>query len=45
MAPDPDRFPLYSRKRLSEDMVAEVLRFFRHAVEANVPVPELLSAN
>ena len=45
MAPDPDRFPLYSRKRLSEDMVNEVLRFFRHAVENNLPVPELLSAD
>lgn len=45
MAPDPDRFPLYTRKRLSEDMVAEALRFFRHAVENNLPVPELLSAD
>ena len=45
MAPDPDRFPLYSRKRLGDDMVAEVLRFFRHAVESNVPIPELLSAD
>ena len=45
MAPDPDRFPLYARKRLSEDMVAEALAFFRHAVEHNLPVPELLSAD
>lgn len=45
MAPDPDRFPLYARKRLSDDMVAEALRFFRHAVEHNLPVPELLSAD
>ncbi len=45
MAPDPDRFPLYARKRLSEDMVAEALTFFRHVVENNLPVPELLSAN
>lgn len=45
MAPDPDRYPLYSRKRLNEDMVAEVLRFFRHAIENNLPVPELLSAD
>lgn len=45
MAPDPDRFPLYSRKRLSEDMVAEALRFFRHAVEGNLPLPELLAAD
>ena len=45
MAPDPDRFPLYHRKRLSEDMVGEVLHFFRHAVDNNVPVPELLTAD
>ena len=45
MAPDPDRFPLYSRKRLSEDMVSEVLRFFRHVVESNLPVTELLAAD
>ena len=45
MAPDPDRYPLYDRKRMSEDMVDEVLRFFRHVVENNLPVTELLSAN
>lgn len=45
MAPDPDRFPMYARKRLSEDMVAEALRFFRHVVENNLPVPELLWAD
>lgn len=45
MAPDPDRFPLYARKRLSEDMVAEALRFFRHVVENNLPVTELLLAD
>lgn len=45
MAPDPDRYPLYDRKRLSEDMVSEVLRFFRHVVEHNLPVTELISAN
>lgn len=45
MAPDPDRFPLYSRKNLNEDMVNEALAFFRHAVDENVPVPELLTAN
>ncbi|WP_236622006.1 DUF1592 domain-containing protein [Novipirellula maiorica] len=45
MEPDPDRFPLYDRKRLSEDMKDEVLRFFRHAIEHNVPVPELLTAD
>ncbi len=45
MAPDPDRYPLYEKKRVSEDMVNEVLAFFRHAVEKNRPVPELLTAN
>jgi len=45
MSPDPEYFPLYDRKRLSEDMVAEVLRFFEHAVEENLPVPELLHAD
>lgn len=45
MAPDPDRFPIYARKRLSEDMLAEALRFFRHALENNLPVPELLTAD
>ena len=45
MAPDPDRFPLYDRKRLSEDMVNEALAFFRHAIENNIPIPELLSAD
>ena len=45
MAPDPDRYPLYDRKRLSEDMVNETLRFFRHVVENNLPVTELLSAD
>ena len=45
MAPDPDRYPLYDRKRLSEDMVNEALRFFRHVVENNLPVTELLSAD
>ena len=45
MAPDPDRFPLYDRKRLSDDMIGEVRHFFRHAIENNVPVPELISAD
>lgn len=45
MAPDPDRFEFYHRKRLSDDMVNEVRYFFRHAVENNLPVPELLSAD
>jgi len=45
MAPDPDHFPLYNRKRLSEDMIAEARQFFRHVVEKNLPVTEFLSAN
>ncbi len=45
MAPDPDLFPLYDRKRLSEDMIAEVHQFFRHAVDNNLPIPELLTAD
>lgn len=45
MAPDPDRFRLYDRKRISEDMVAEVLHFFRYAIENNRPVTEMLTAN
>ena len=45
MAPDPDRFPLYDRKRLSEDMIDEALRFFRHMVDNNLPVSEFLSAD
>ena len=45
MAPDPDQFRLYHRKDLSQDMIDEVLHFFRHAVEHNVSVPELLSAD
>ena len=45
MAPDPDRYPFYTRKRLGEDMVSEVLRFFRHVVDNNLPVTELLAAD
>ena len=45
MAPDPDRFPLYDRKRLSEDMINEALQFFSHMVDNNLPVPEFLSAD
>lgn len=44
MAPDPDKFPLYDRKRISEDMVNEALYFFRHAIDNNLPLPEFLSA-
>ena len=45
MAPDPDHFPLYNRKRLSEDMIDEAQHFFRHIVEKNLPVTEFLSAD
>lgn len=45
MAPDPDRYHHYHRKDVSDDMIDEVLQFFRHAVEHNVPVPEFLSAD
>ncbi|MCR9197385.1 MAG: DUF1588 domain-containing protein [Planctomycetaceae bacterium] len=45
MAPDPDTYRHYHRKRVSEDMVREVLTFFRHVVKENRPVPELLTAD
>lgn len=45
MAPDVDRYPLYEKKEVSEDMVNEVLTFFRHNVRENRPVPELLAAD
>ncbi len=45
MAPDPDRYPFYDRKQVGEDMVNEALAFFRHIVENNRPVTELISAN
>lgn len=45
MSPDPEHYPLYDKKRLNEDMVNEALAFFRHAIENNVPVPELLTAD
>ena len=45
MAPDIDQYPLYDKKRVNEDMVNEVLAFFRHAMENNRPVPELLTAD
>ncbi|MDF1862263.1 MAG: DUF1588 domain-containing protein [Verrucomicrobiales bacterium] len=45
MAPDPDQYRFYHRKRVSEDMVNEVLAFFRHAVDTNMPIPEFLSAD
>ena len=45
MAPDPERFFHFHRKRVSEDMVDEALHFFKHAVTSNISVPEFLSAN
>lgn len=45
MAPDPDYFRHYHRKRVSEDMVDEVLAFFENAVRENVPIPELINAD
>ncbi|MBM81539.1 MAG: hypothetical protein CMJ78_13240 [Planctomycetaceae bacterium] len=45
MAPDPDRFRHYHRKRVSEDMIGEALQFFRHAIDHNVPITEFLSAD
>lgn len=45
MAPDPDQYRFYHRKRVSEDMVNEALHFFRHAVNENIPVTEFLSAD
>ena len=45
MEPDPDLFPLFDRKRIAEDMKNEALAFFQHAIENNVPVPELLTAD
>ena len=45
MSPDPEHYPLYDRKRLNEDMVAEAIRFFEHAINKNIPIPEMLSAD
>ena len=45
MAPDPDYYPLYNRKRISEDMVNEALHFFRHVIDNNLPVTEFLLAD
>lgn len=45
MAPDPDYFRHYHRKRVSEDMTDEALHFFRHAIEHNIPLPEFISAD
>lgn len=45
MSPDPEQYPFYHKKNVSEDMVNEVLAFFRHAIEENLPLPEFLSAD
>ncbi|MEW4488163.1 DUF1592 domain-containing protein [Thalassoglobus sp. JC818] len=45
MAPDPDRYPHYHRKKVSEDMIEETLAFFRYVVEEDLPVTEFISAN
>ncbi len=45
MAPDPDHFPHYHRKSVSDDMIAEAKRFFRHAIEINMSVPDMLTAD
>lgn len=45
MEPDPDLFPMFDRKRIADDMKNEALAFFRHAIEHDVPVPELLTAD
>ena len=45
MAPDPDQFPHYHRKRVSEDMVNEALHFFRHLTVNNGPIPDFMSAD
>ncbi|MEM9368970.1 MAG: DUF1588 domain-containing protein [Planctomycetota bacterium] len=45
MAPDPDQFPLFSRKDYSADMIDEVKAFFHHLVRENRPITECLTAN
>ena len=45
MAPDPDQYRHYHRKRVSEDMIDEVLQFFSRAIKDNIPVPEFISAD
>ena len=45
MAPDPDQFRFYHRKNISTDMTNEVFHFFRHAVNENIPVHQLLTAD
>lgn len=45
MAPDPDRYRFYHRKRVSDDMVDEALGFFRHIADQNLPITEFISAD
>ena len=45
MAPDPDRYPLYHRKDLASDMVAEVRALFADAAARNLPIPELVAGD
>ncbi|HEX6882809.1 MAG TPA: DUF1592 domain-containing protein [Planctomycetota bacterium] len=45
MTPDPMRFPEYHRSRLQEAAVAETRAVFRHVLDANRPVAELLAAD
>lgn len=45
MAPDPDHYHFYHRKRIGEDMVDEALQFFGHAIDNNIAIPEFLSAD
>lgn len=45
MAPDPEQFPQYHRKRVSEDMVNEALHFFHDLAVNNGPIPDFISAD
>jgi hypothetical protein len=45
MAPDPMRFPEYYRDGLGPAALAETRAFFRHVLDANRPVAELLDAD
>jgi hypothetical protein len=45
MAPDPDQYRHYHRKLVSDDMVGEVLHFFKHATDTNLTIPDMLLAD
>lgn len=45
MSPDPDRYRHYHRKRVSDDMVDEVLAFFQHVILLDLPVTDLIFAD